>query len=75
MEAIILDRIADLWKLRKWYRENRWAEWSDLRRENYIELRALVKLARAARKRPDPMDQYKSFASWSESEKAGAWGR
>ncbi len=72
MEAIILDRIADLWKLRKWYRENRWAEWSDLRRENYIELRALVKLARMARKTPDPMDAFKSYHDWQSSVSAEA---
>lgn len=72
MEAIILDRIAELWKLRKWYRENRWAEWSDLRRENYIELRALVKLARAARKTPDPMAHISSYHDWQSSQAAEA---
>jgi hypothetical protein len=45
LEAI-RERIAD----ERWYRVNRWAVWTDLRRENRAVLRALVKLARHARK-------------------------
>lgn len=66
--VVLEERIRDLLKLRKWYRQNRWAEWPDLRHENEIELRALVALGRKARKlaanAPDPLDQYKSFHDW-----------
>ena len=65
---VMEDRIRDLWKIRQWYRQNRWAEWSDLRRENQVELRALVALGRRARKlaaaAPDPLDEYKSYHDW-----------
>ena len=43
-------RIRELWAYRAWYRQNHWAAWSDLRREHDAELRALVRIARAARK-------------------------
>jgi hypothetical protein len=58
----IEQRIATLLEWRRWYRTNRWADWSDLRREHTAELRALVRLARAARKAatPDPIDAYKA---------------
>ncbi len=59
LEAVIMARLRELLRDRQWYRANMWAEWTDLRKESEIELRALVKLARMARKlaseAPDPM--------------------
>ena len=43
MEAIVLHRICELLTFRRWYRVNRWAPWTDLRREHETELRALVR--------------------------------
>ena len=62
MEAIVLCRIKELLTFRRWYRENRWATWTDLRKEHEAELRALVRLARQARKefRDHPVD-----ATWA----------
>ena len=69
---VLEDRIRYLWMIRKWYRQNRWAEWSDLRKENQVELRALVAIGRRARKlaaaAPDPLDAYKSLRDFTESE-------
>lgn len=44
------ERIATLWRYRAWWRAHRWAEWPLRRQETDIELRALVRLARSARK-------------------------
>lgn len=71
MEQIVLNRIHDLLTYRTWFRKHRWADWPAIRTEYEIELRALVRLARQARKaeaaKPDPMDQFKSYAEWSAS--------
>ncbi len=62
--ALVDERIHQLLANRRWYRANLWAQWSDLRREDDAELRALLKIARAARKMgaavPDPIDRYKA---------------
>jgi hypothetical protein len=70
---VIEQRIATLLEWRRWYRANRWADWSDLRREHTAELRSLVRLARAARKAetPDPIDTYKA---WTEPELRESFG-
>lgn len=77
--VVIEERIAQLLVNRRWYRTHVWANWTDLRKNNEVELRALVRLARKARKvaaaAPDPMAQFGSFREWSESEKAEAFGR
>jgi hypothetical protein len=80
MEAIILNRIAELLTVRRLYRQNRWsATWSEARKAQDAELRALVRLVRQWRRleaaRPDPLDAYKSFRSWTEGEKVEAFGR
>jgi len=50
----------------RFYRQNRWAEWSDLRKENRAILRALLKVSkdarRAARRQRDPIDEAKAWA-------------
>ena len=50
MEAVVLERIRELLVFRRWYRQNRWANWSDLRKEHETELRALVRLVRQSRR-------------------------
>ena len=82
MEQIVMARIAELLSYRRWWRSNRWADWPEIRTAHEIELRALVRLARAFRRveaaKPDPLDQAKSFAEWSawtEGEKVASWGR
>ncbi len=79
LQSVVMARIRQLIQDRQWYRNNRWAEWSELRKEGETELRSLVKLVRMSRKlaaaAPDPMAAYGSFRDWSESEKAEAWGR
>jgi len=49
LRVIVDERIRELLKVRTWYRVNRWAAWTDLRRENEVELRALLRLRRNAR--------------------------
>lgn len=77
-KAVIEDRIATLWSYRSWYRTHLWADWSDLRRENEAELRALIRLVRLARRlsapvveQQDPLSQYKGM---TESESRAMWG-
>jgi len=69
--TLVDERIHQLLVNRAWYRKNLWANWTVLRAEDDIELRALLKIARAARKMaaaaPDPVDQYKG---WTEAEMA-----
>jgi hypothetical protein len=69
-------RISELLSYRAWYRQHRWAEWSDLRLDNERELRALLRLARRGRRiaaaGPDPVDAYKG---WQETELREAFGR
>lgn len=50
LEAIILDRISELWRWRAWYRARPdWYAFMGLAMANTAELRALVRLARKAR--------------------------
>ena len=48
--------------------DRRLATWTQGRKDREVELRALVRLARSARKlaasAPDPMDAYKSYHDW-----------
>lgn len=84
MEAIVLERITELLKWRKWYRARPdWGNFLGLAREHEVELRALLKLARQARRefrdhpadatleQADPITAYKG---WSESEMRAAVG-
>lgn len=51
LAAIVMERIRELLIVRGWYRRNRWsATWSPRRQQYEIEFRALVSLARKARK-------------------------
>ena len=49
LRVITDERIRELLAFRRWYRANRWADWSDLRKEQDAELRALLRLRRLAR--------------------------
>ena len=66
MEALVMNRIHDLLVYRRWFREHRWADWPQERHDYDVELRALVRLARQARKlgAPDPMDAAKAYHDW-----------
>jgi hypothetical protein len=51
MEALVLARINELLTVRRLYRQNRWsATWSEARKAQDAELRALVRLVRQYRK-------------------------
>jgi hypothetical protein len=71
-EKTVMDRIHDLLVYRRWFRQHRWADWPQERHDYEVELRALVTLARKARKlsaaAPDPLDEYKSFHDWQAAE-------
>jgi hypothetical protein len=63
LRVAVEEQIRECWRIRQWYRVNLWAEWTDLRRENEVALRTLVKVARKARRtarpiieRTDPID-------------------
>ncbi len=80
LDTIVLERIAELLRYRSWYVRNPWArgpEWDDMRHDDRVELRALVRLARKARKHPapDPMDLAKSYADWTSGELVAGFGR
>ena len=50
-EAVVLERIAELWRFRAWYRRQVHQDyWLDLAIRNDQELRALVRLVRKARR-------------------------
>jgi hypothetical protein len=51
LQQLIEARIAELWKYRAWWRAHRWADWPDVRREADVELRALIRIARQARRK------------------------
>ncbi len=63
LRVVIEERIATLWLYRKWWRANRWADWPAERLELDGELRALVRLVRAARRvtAPDPITEAKAW--------------
>lgn len=46
LRRIVEARVAELWKRRQFYRKRLWPDWSD---EASAELRALIRLLRAAR--------------------------
>ena len=86
--AAIEREIRERRKEELWYRKYRWAYWPDLRHENAVILKALVKIRREIRqaeRRAEQRDcitlskaaydQLLSVGGWSESEKAAAWGR
>lgn len=82
IEAEVLGRIHVLWRQRAVDRRVFGAAWPQGRWDRYTELRALVRVARSGRRlarqaeeRADPVTAAKSYASWVEAEKAGAWGR
>ena len=77
LRVMVEERIAELWRYRRWYRTHRWADWSELRREHDIELRALVRLVRRARAlaAPDPLTLSKGYDDWTSGELAEAFGR
>ncbi len=66
LRVIVEERIAELLRYRAWYRANRWADWTLERTEHAVELWALVRLARQARKMAgtarDPIDAYRAGA-------------
>ncbi len=75
-EVSLMTRISDLWAFRAWYRRQaNWSVWMDLAERNRIELRALVAIARRARRiadeMPDPIDEYKGY---TEAERAYSRG-
>lgn len=50
LRVAVTERIVELLAYRRWYRANRWADWSVERREHEVELRALLRVARTARR-------------------------
>lgn len=76
LQNVVEERIRELLGYRRWYRQNRWAEWSDLRTGHDRELRSLLRLVRLSRRlaegAPDPVT-LAGAADWTESERA--WGR
>ena len=80
METLVIERIKQLLSYRRWhYTNRRLIDWPDLRHDDRVELRALIRLLRQWRRieaqKPDPMDTWKSFESWTEAEKAWSVGR
>jgi hypothetical protein len=77
MEELIIDRIRQLLVVRRWYRTNRWsATWSEKRKAQDAELRALVRLVRQYRKaQRDPYPATMTYESWTHGEMAEAFGR
>lgn len=68
-EAVLLDRIAELWQDRSWYRTH--VGWiPEQQTEDRVELRLLVRLARKARAlaaaAPDPITEAKAAADRDE---------
>lgn len=66
LQAVVEDRIRDLLRFRRWYRQQaNFAFWMDLAHENDRELRALLKLTRKARRltegAPDPVTLAKGW--------------
>ena len=55
LRAIVEERVRQLWSYRQWFRSHRWADWPQERRDLDVELRALVRLARKARRLAAPL--------------------
>ena len=74
LAVAVEERIVTLVKFHEWYIRNPWArgqDWDEMRRDDAIELRALVRLARKARKassagvdRMDPVTAAGGYHSW-----------
>lgn len=83
-EQLLVERIAELWRWRSWYRaQANWSHWMNLARDNDVELRALLRIARRGRRlaaqAPDPLTEAKGWrerrdAGWTEAELAYARG-
>ena len=79
LRVVVEERITELLAYRRWYRaQPNWSNWMDLARDHDAELRALVRLARQARRIaadavPDP--QSYTDAGWTNAELAEAYGR
>lgn len=76
--AVIEERIRELLAYRRWYRANRkWAngsEWREMARDDYQELRSLVRLARKARRIEAKADRDAiAFAKWEAERNRDSW--
>ena len=59
LAVTVEERIIELLKYRQWYRANPWARgpvWHEFYTEDRIELRALIRLARKARRAAEPVE-------------------
>jgi hypothetical protein len=91
LQVVVEHRIAELLRFRRWYRaQPNWGYWLDLAAANDLELRALVRLARRARRiaatayelpeSADPVTAAKGYregytdAGYTESEARMLWG-
>ena len=77
LRVVLEERIHELLAFRRWYREHTWTCSWPTRYENDAELRALVRLARHARRIAATAADPASYtdAGWTESELAAAFGR
>jgi hypothetical protein len=70
LRVLVEERIRELLRYRAWYRQNRWADWPDIRRQHATELLSLIRLARKARRlaaaAPDPLTEAKREAAQSD---------
>jgi len=64
-QRLIEERISELWRRREWYRSH--LGWLiESKREDDHELRALVRLARRARREPDPITEAMAWMDWAQ---------
>lgn len=80
LAAAVEGRIVQLLAYRKWHYENRrLIDWPEMRHDDRVELRALVRLARAARKagkaERDPYPATMTYEAWTNGELVEAFGR
>ena len=76
-EAVLLERIGVLWSYRAWYRQqSRQDVWAGLALRSEVELRALVAVARRARRQvvADLVPLRSSWAGETELELRSSWG-
>lgn len=67
MEQLVLERIHQLLTYRRWhYTNRRLIDWPDMRHDDRVELRALVRLLKQWRRleaaKPDPVTAAKAYA-------------
>jgi hypothetical protein len=74
LRVAVTERVVELLAYRRWYRQNRWAEWSDMRIQHETELRALLRVVRLA-KRAAETTVVDAEPEWQEAELREAWGR